>query len=283
MFILEKVKPEDREEILSFTSNTWNWGDYIPEVFNEWLDPKNGDFIKVLLDNKIVGISHIGYLSNWETWLEGLRVHPDYRHIGAGTFILDSTLELLREKGIKVARNAIISTNVASQNLVKKRSFKCVGEFLLFSRKGEKIDVKGLRKAEAKDIEKLLNIAKEDAKENLSLKNVGAYWRWEWQELSYSALERMINNALVLTDQEMSGFGVIRESNDDIEVSSLYGDPKIIEKVMLYGLNLGYETGISECAVIIPKDWKYKDIVERLNFKPSYDENMFFIFEKSIV
>lgn len=282
MLILEKVKPEDKEEILSFTLNTWSWGDYIPEIFDEWLDPKNGDFIKALLDGKIVGISHIGYLSSWEAWLEGLRVHPDYRHIGVGTFILDATLEILKEKRIKVARNAITSTNIASQNLVKKRNFELAGEFLLFSRKGEKIYIDGLKKAEAKDIEKLLNIAQEDAKENPSLKNVGAYWSWEWQELSYSSIERMIGGALVLVDQEMNGFGVIRESNDDIEISSLYGDPQVIEKIILYGLNLSHETGISDCMVVIPKDWRFKDIIEKLNFKPSYDDNKFFIFEKSI-
>ncbi|MBC7320220.1 GNAT family N-acetyltransferase [bacterium] len=281
MLVLEKVTSEDKEEVLSFTSKTWEWGDYIPEVFDEWLDPKNGDFIKVVLDNKIVGISHIGYLSDWEAWLEGLRVHPDYRGMGIGTFILDATLEILKEKKIKVARNAIISTNIASQNLVKKRNFELVGEFLSFSKKTEKITVEGLRKTDIKDIEKLLDIAQEEAKDNLALRNVGAYWGWEWQELSYSALERMINNALVLVDQELNGFAVVRKSSDDVEVSSLYGDLEVIKKIILYGINLGYETGISDCTVIIPKDWKHKDIIEEFGFKPSYDYT-FFIFEKII-
>lgn len=282
MFILEKVNPEDRKEVLSFTSKTWEWGDYIPEVFDEWLDPKNGDFIKVVLGDKIVGISHISYLSDWEAWLEGLRVHPDYRHIGIGTFILDATLEILMKKKIKVARNAIVSTNIASQSLVKKRNFELVGEFLLFSKKVERITVSGLRKAEEKDIERLLNIAQEDAKHSHSLKNVGTYWNWEWQQLSYPAIERMIKGALVLVDQEIIGFGVIRKSNDDIEISSLYGNPKVIEVIIIYGLNFGYEIGISDCTVIIPKDWKYYGIIEKLNFKPSFDDYTFFIFEKNM-
>lgn len=282
MLVLEMVTPEDKEEILSFTSNTWEWGDYIPEVFDEWLDPKNGDFIKAVLDGKIVGISHIGYLSDWEAWLEGLRVHPDYRGIGIGTFILDASLEILKEKKIKVARNAITSTNTASQNLVRKRAFELVGEFLSSSRKTHRKDISGLREAEIRDIEKLLKISQEEARDNPSLRKVGAYWSWEWQELSYSSIERMIKGALVLVDQDVRGFGVIRESSDDIEVSSLYGDSKVIEEIILYGLNLGYKKGISDCMVVIPKDWRHKDITERLDFKPSFNDYTFLIFEKTI-
>jgi|GEM_PF-1878369 len=282
MFLLKRVEIKDKEEILSFASNTWEWGDYIPYIFEEWLDPRNGDFIKAVLDNKIVGISHIGYLSDWEAWLEGLRVHPDYRHMGVGTFLLDATLEILKEKRIKVARNAITSTNIASQNLVKKRTFELAGEFLSFSRETEKVVVEGLRKAKFEDIEKLLNIAQEDAKGNYSLEKVGAYWNWEWQEISYSAIERMIKGALVLVDLEMRGFGVIRKSKDDMEISSLYGDPKVMEEIIKYGLNLGYDSGISTCAIIFPRDWKYRDVVERLEFKPSFDDHTFFIFEKAI-
>ncbi|MGC9063822.1 MAG: GNAT family N-acetyltransferase, partial [bacterium] len=70
MFILERVKPEDKEEILSFTKDTWDWGDYIPYIFDEWIESENGDFIKAVLNTKVVGISHIGYLSSWEAWLE---------------------------------------------------------------------------------------------------------------------------------------------------------------------------------------------------------------------
>lgn len=282
MLTFKMVQPEDKEEILSFTSNTWEWGDYIPYVFDEWLDHKNGDFIKAVLDNKIVGISHIGYLSDWEAWLEGLRVHPDYRHIGVGTFLLDVSLEILKNKGIRVARNAIISTNIASQSLVKKRGFELVGEFLSFSRETTDLDTDGIRKADIRDIEFLLNIAREEAKNNSSLAKVGAYWNWEWQELSLIAIERMIKGALVLTDKDIKGFGVIRESMDDIEISSLYGDPEVIRKIIAYGLNLGYKLGISKCMLIIPEGWKHNRILEDFDFKESFEDYTYLVFEKII-
>jgi len=282
MFILRRVVPEDREEILSFTADTWDWGDYIPYIFDEWLDPKNGDFLKAVLGAKIVGVSHIGYLSSWEAWLEGLRVHHNYRKIGVGTFLLDASLEILKEKKIKVARNVIASTNIASQNLSRKRGFGFVGEFMLFTKETAQIDVEGLRVATLEDIAILLKIARDEFEKIPSLKKVGAYWNWEWQELTPTAIERMINKALVLIDMNSRGFGVIRKSREDVEITSLYGDFEVMKKILDSGLNLGYESKIRNCEVIVPKEWIHKEELCKRGFKDNPREHTLLVFEKFI-
>lgn len=283
MFTLSRVVPEDREEILSFTANTWNWGDYIPYIFDEWLDPKNGDFLKAFLDNKIVGVSHIGYLSSWEAWLEGLRVHPDYRKMGVGTFLLDASLEILKEKKIRVARNVIASNNIASQNLSKKRGFEFIGEFIIFEKETTKVEVEGLRLANLDDIPTLLEIARGDINETPSLSRIGAYWNWEWQELTPIAIERMMNKVIVLIDINSRGFGVIRKSREDVEITSLYGDFEVIKKILDYGLNLGYENGLENCEVIVPKEWRYREELQEKGFKDNPRGHTLLVFEKNIM
>lgn len=82
--IIREARPGgDRPFIEEIARLTWGGGgeDYLARVFDEWL----GDNFYVLeLDGKVVGTAKLTLLPGEVGWLEGLRVHRDYRGKGYG-------------------------------------------------------------------------------------------------------------------------------------------------------------------------------------------------------
>ena len=39
---IRPARPEDREAVLAFCMHTWDWGDYIESVWDEWLHDPQG-------------------------------------------------------------------------------------------------------------------------------------------------------------------------------------------------------------------------------------------------
>src|SRR5437762_1260753 len=78
------VRPEDKAEILALTAHTWEFGDYIQYVFDDWLADTTGRFLvaQEQPSGRIVAIDKLSMLSPTEAWFEGLRVHPDFRGRG---------------------------------------------------------------------------------------------------------------------------------------------------------------------------------------------------------
>ncbi len=57
-------------------------GDYIHDVFDDWLAERAGEFTAALIDDQVVAIAKLSDLGDGEWWFEGLRVDPDFRRRG---------------------------------------------------------------------------------------------------------------------------------------------------------------------------------------------------------
>src|SRR5512136_1913314 len=100
------VRPEDKDRIIAFTFNTWgdNEGDYIKDVFDDWLADPHGEFTAAVLAGEIVGIAKLTTMGNDEWWLEGLRIDPTYRRQGIASEFNRYHVERVRQLGGKAIR-----------------------------------------------------------------------------------------------------------------------------------------------------------------------------------
>ncbi len=127
------ARPEDRETVLAFCSNTWEWGDYIAHVWDEWLRDPAGLLLVAIVDEQPAGVAHMDMLTAQDAWLEGLRVDPHYRHQGLARALYEALqLEAMR-RGATRARLAVESTNERSIQISERGHWYRVGEFTLFS------------------------------------------------------------------------------------------------------------------------------------------------------
>ena len=76
------ARPEDREAVLAFCQQTWDWGDYIEQVWDEWRHKPQDTLFVATLDGRPVGITNVRMLNDTEVWFEGMRVDPAFRQQG---------------------------------------------------------------------------------------------------------------------------------------------------------------------------------------------------------
>src|SRR5947209_16351946 len=110
---IRPAQAEDHDAVLAFCAHTWEWGDYIDEVWDEWLHDANGLLLVATINGQPVGVAHLLMLNEMDAWLEGLRVDPNYRQRGIAT-ALDQAL--LAEARRRRASNARLLTDSVNTN-----------------------------------------------------------------------------------------------------------------------------------------------------------------------
>lgn len=124
------ARAEDRAAVLAFCAHTWSEGDYIEEVWGEWLSDERGELLVAVSMDHPIGLIHVALCSNDEAWLEGIRVDPAQRRRGVGRVLVSRALVAARERGAKVARLVTDHDNTASHGLIAAFGFKRVAELV---------------------------------------------------------------------------------------------------------------------------------------------------------
>lgn len=121
---------DDYDDILEISKNIWEGNDYLPKVFHKWVDEKEGCFLGLVKDNKIVALGKYTILLDKQGWLEGLRVHVDYRGQQLAHAISDMLFNIAREdlRNGKTTNIAICThkDTKASIKMVESKNFKFI-------------------------------------------------------------------------------------------------------------------------------------------------------------
>lgn len=119
---IRKALPSDAGQIIEFTRNTFSWGDYVPNAINEWIN--EGTAYVAVIENHVVGVLNMVLIRETSTaWLEGLRVHPNYRRMGIGKALTEYVLNEAVKNGIKYAMLMIADWNEPSHRLARSLGF----------------------------------------------------------------------------------------------------------------------------------------------------------------
>ncbi len=124
------ARAEDREAVLAFCAHTWSDGDYIEDVWDDWLGDAHGVLLVAVSMERPIGLIHVKLCSEDEAWLEGIRVDPAMRRRGVGRVLVSRAMVMARERGAKVVRLFTASDNTASHGLIAGFGFRRVAEVL---------------------------------------------------------------------------------------------------------------------------------------------------------
>ena len=178
-----KATPGDVPSITSWTSDTFEWGDYVPERIRDWIEAADSEVMVAVDESDTpVALAHVVMLSSTEAWLEGARVHPDHRRRGLGSLLNGKGVAWAKERGARVVRLAIEEDNHPAREQVATLGYREVTRWVSASFEVDKshrcADHLRLRPAPAADAEAAwLTWASGDiAKAGREMLNIG--WRW---------------------------------------------------------------------------------------------------------
>ncbi|MEA2022722.1 MAG: GNAT family N-acetyltransferase [Actinomycetota bacterium] len=113
--------PSDREAIFEFTRDTFEWGDYIADEFDGWLDRDDTLVVVAIGDNeRPIALATARMISPSEAWFHAARVHPDHRGRGIAAEISVALRAWAGEHGATVGRLLVEDWNTASIRHVEK-------------------------------------------------------------------------------------------------------------------------------------------------------------------
>ena len=129
---VREARHDDYDDIAAFTRDTWperDGGDYIPDVYHDWIDGEEKHTAVAVVDGEVAGLAQTVLLSNWEAWNQGMRVNPDFRGRGVSVAVTEALFEWARQRGATVARNMVFSWNVAGLGQSRATGYDPVTEF----------------------------------------------------------------------------------------------------------------------------------------------------------
>ncbi|MDY6780172.1 MAG: GNAT family N-acetyltransferase [Halobacteria archaeon] len=153
---IREARPEDRDAVFEFASETWSreeikegkdegeeedaddegisggettprdgW-DYIPEVWDDWLEADEGVVLVAVPEDgdDAVGVVRVTAFLTGEAWLEGMRVHPDHRREGVATALTDEALDVAAKRNAEVVRSMTFEWNEQGVELLESLGFE---------------------------------------------------------------------------------------------------------------------------------------------------------------
>lgn len=125
------ARPDDVASITPWTTNTFSWGDYIPDRIETWMDdPDSAVLVSVDGADTPVAMVHVTMLSANEGWIEGARVHPDHRRRGLASDLNRAGVNWARERGGRVMRLVIEADNTAARAQVDGLGYRAVSSWV---------------------------------------------------------------------------------------------------------------------------------------------------------
>ena len=93
------VQPADKTRLLAIAAQIWEGHDYLPNIFDEWIDAVDHYFGGMELDGRLVGCGRILRFDHERVWLEGLRIDPALQKRGLGRAMVHHVLHTALAQG----------------------------------------------------------------------------------------------------------------------------------------------------------------------------------------
>lgn len=122
---IRMARADDQGPIEAFTTDTFEWGDYVHESWLRWLATPNLNLlVAVDNDDTPIATSAARMLSATEGWLQGTRVRPDWRRIGVAQALAEHQRIWVRDAGGQVLRLCVEAENRPARAQVESDGYR---------------------------------------------------------------------------------------------------------------------------------------------------------------
>jgi hypothetical protein len=142
--VVRRARPGDEEQVMSFSTNTWNGWDYMPRAWPRWIDAPDGvllvgtvggaggpDVDGIPLDpGQVVAIVRVAMPAAGEAWWEGIRVDARVRGMDVATDLQVAEFAWSAANGAHIVRYATSGRNEGSHRLGARGGLEQIVEFM---------------------------------------------------------------------------------------------------------------------------------------------------------
>ena len=262
-----RARPSDQATVFDFCQKTFGrWGDYIPEVWGQWLKERRGYFFVADLHGTAIGLGKITEHRPGELWLEGLRVDPTFRGHGVGRAIQDFTWAKSLSFKPRYIRYATGSYNKISIHLGKSKGMRIINAYDEIWCRAPKSDETKLVPARPSDAGEIMRLLKRDSRSRLWK---GFYLEgWKAMTLDQPLLQRLIRERRVwvyFDQQGLSGVTMLIQSQDKKYVTfgnTVARDPQTLRLVLREARRLGGLLAGKTLEMVFPRHPWYRKIIK---------------------
>lgn len=259
---IRNAQTTDKEAVLDFCKSTFSWGDYIQDVWDDWISEGN---LFVLCENKLaVAVCHAFFMDNLkQVWIEGIRVNPNFRKKGYATKLVTYSEYVTKKRGYKASKMLIESNNFKSLNLAESLNYSKSELWNFYALSPKKTLIDNLIQTPSSSI----------IQEFLS--NAKYYVRsWRWMPLDKPEISFLIDSKKIFISKNNDAIDslVTVMTSDHFDntllVTLIYATSTGFEKIFKYLQNMAHENNHKKIQILtkIKNLPNYSDLEKRLSF-----------------
>lgn len=268
--VVRSARSDDMASISTWTKDTFEWGDYVPERLPQWMDdPESEILVCVDAADVPLAIVHVRMLAITEGWLEAARVHPDHKRSGMGTALNHAGVEWARSRGARVVRLATETGNLAARKQVEKLGYRAGSSWVTAFMEVDR----PFRAEIAARLAKSASIDVDSAWMFWSTSELGGAGRsllsegWQWREARVDDLTAAARDDRLF--QSPAGWVMFRPDGSDLETMWLASSPEDLPRLLEGIKDLAATQGADQLVVKVPGlDWA-SEALRRAQFSVS--------------
>lgn len=129
--IFRPLNLSDFSQVKEVSKDIWDGEDYVPQVFNTWInDPDSANFGLFLpakasptADLELIAYGRVKFYGKSIGWMEGGRVKSSYQKKGVGILLTEHAIQTAIENGCKIIQYATYTENHGSIALARRFGF----------------------------------------------------------------------------------------------------------------------------------------------------------------
>jgi N-acetylglutamate synthase-like GNAT family acetyltransferase len=130
---IREFRDEDVPELLDIAKTTWEGHDHLPGMLKHWMSDSNCNPFVMEIDGKVVSVANLKVMDQGNTgWMEGLRVHPEFRERGLAARMTDHIVKVAMEKKIPKIRLVTATENPAPRKLAESVGMSIIAQYSVF-------------------------------------------------------------------------------------------------------------------------------------------------------